>query len=437
MFGKREKFVGIDISKHKSLTKDRPIEEVDMPASVTVPLAMHIGKPAEAVVEVGDKVKVGTLIGEAQGTISAHVHSPVSGEVTAIEEIESFRGENSAIVIKNDGNYDDELMEDITEDINEESLADRLLEAGITGKGGAGFPTAVKYKMEKHETDYLIVNGAECEPYSTTDYRVMIEYAPEIIAVMDKIMSIYTIDEAYIAVENHMEEAIEALTSAIKESGHDDIHVRVLPDTYPQGHAGLQIREVLGIEIEEGKRSGDVGVLQSNVSTVKAMYDAVFLGKALTSRVVTVTGPLVKEPRNLMVPMGMSVSELLDQCGGLKDGNALYINGGPMMGKPFDNLDIPVDKDTTTILVMEEVEVDEEMNCIRCADCIKYCPVNLQPVLLSNAYKDAHYDQALPLRGGSCISCGVCTYVCPSRIPLLDNIQKLNKKWKEMQANED
>lgn len=393
--------------------------------------------PQKAVVEIGDKVKVGTLIGEGQGAISAHVHAPISGQVTAIEEIENFRGKTQAVVIENDEKYEEELLEDITDHIDEVSLADRLRDAGMTGKGGAGFPTAVKYKMEKHETDFLVVNGAECEPYSTTDYRVMIEHAPEIVKMMAKLNDIYEVDEAYIAVENHMKEAISALDAAIKDSGSKNIFISVLPDSYPQGHVGLQVREVLGIEMEDGKRTGDVGVLQSNVSTIKAMYDAVFLGQAFTSRVITVTGPLVKEPKNLLAPMGMTVEDLLDQCGGVTSPDPFYINGGPMMGRPFDNLNIPVDKDTTTILVMEEQETEEESACIRCAACIQHCPVNLQPVLISNAYKDGHYDQALPLRSTTCISCGVCTYVCPARIPLLENVQAMNTKWKEMQSNEN
>lgn len=235
----------------------------------------------------------------------------------------------------------------------------------------------------------------------------MIEHAPEIIKMMAKLNEIYEVDEAYIAVENHMKEAISALDAAIKDSGSKNIFISVLPDSYPQGHVGLQVREVLGIEMEDGKRTGDVGVLQSNVSTIKAMYDAVFLGQAFTSRVITVTGPLVQEPKNLLAPMGMTVGDLLDQCGGVTSPDPFYINGGPMMGPPFDNLNIPVDKDTTTILVMGEQETEEETACIRCAACIQHCPVNLQPVLISNAYKDGHYDQALPLRSTTCISCGV------------------------------
>lgn len=422
---------GIKIPKKKDFTNKLKVEESKTPKLLYFPMAMHIGKPAEKCVDVGDKVKVGTLLGLGEEGVTASVHSSVSGEVKEIKEMETFRGEIETIVIENDFNYDEETLKVLDKDITPEDFTKRLRESGITGKGGAGFPTAIKYQEEKEKIKYLVVNGAECEPYSTTDLRVMIEYSDEIIKAMKLIMETYDIESAHIAIEESGKEAISNLEKSI-EANNIDIKIHTLPNDYPQGHAGLQIREVLGIEIEEDQRSGDVGILQSNVSTIKAIHDAFFLGKPLTQRIITVTGELIENPKNLMVKVGTPVKDIIDECGGLKDEKVLMINGGPMMGKSFDDTSFPADKDTTTLLFIEEKEIKKETECIRCAKCIEVCPVALQPIVISNAYKSNRPDQVLPLRSNSCISCGSCTYVCPANIPLLENIQKLNKEWEEI-----
>lgn len=422
---------GAEIPKYKDHTKNLPIERADSPAQVVIPLGMHIGKPAKAVVDEKDKVKKGSVIGEAEDGVSTNVHATISGTVIAIEERNTFRGEQLCVIIENDGTGEEKTLDPL-ESIDEETFSARLEEAGITGKGGAGFPTALKYKTEAKKVGYLVVNGTECEPYSTTDYRVMLEYTEEILAMIAKIMDVYTLEEAHIAVEDHMDDVIARFEQFIQEKEYASIYVSILPSTYPQGHAGLQIRQVLGIEIETGQRSGDVGVLQSNVSTIKAMYDAIFSNRPFTERVITVTGPRLSSPKNLLVPLGVSVQSLLDQCGGLT-GEYTLINGGPMMGKAFENLDIPVDKDTTTITALDKIEEPARSACIRCAKCIENCPVRIQPIHISNAYENGEYEKAVSLKSDICISCGVCTFSCPARIPLLDNIQKLNEKWKEMQ----
>lgn len=432
MFWQSKRKLGIHIPKNKDQTKNKPSRPVTPPAQVTIPLGMHIGKPSTLKVAVGDHVCKGTLIGESADGISANVHASISGKVIAIEEKDSFRGEQTAVIIENDFTDEEVLLDHRSLPKTPEEFTKILHQAGITGKGGAGFPASIKYKLDKKAAEYLVVNGAECEPYSTTDHRVMLEYAEELIDVICLISDIYDLKESYLAMEGHMEEPMERLNQAILKKGRSNIRIKVLSDTYPQGHAGLQIRSVLGIEIENDQRSGDVGVLQSNVSTIKAIYDAVFLQKSYTSRIITVSGEKINNPDNLMVPCGTLVQHLIEDCGGIKDGDCTLINGGPMMGKRFENTEIPVDKDTTTILVTEKVVEKERSECIRCAKCVDHCPVNLEPISISNAYENRYYTMAPDLNSDVCIACGLCTYICPANIPLLANIQSMNEKWEEL-----
>ncbi len=430
IFNKYEN-TGVSLPKNKEATKDKESVPSSPPKYLYFPMQMHIGRPAEVNVEIGDEVKIGTIVGCGGEGITANVHSSVSGKVVDIKEMDSLRGMAETVVVENDFKDETDYMEPLGPDTDIDTFAERLRDAGITGKGGAGFPAAVKYEEERDKMHYLVINGAECEPYSTTDHRVMVEHADEIIKTMTLISKLYHIDEAHIAVEHPMVEAIHALKQEIKAQ---DSHVRVhaLGDRYPRGHAGLQIREVLGIEIEEGERSGDVGVLQSNVSTVKAIHDAVFEGKPLYERIMTVTGPKIREPKNLRIRIGTPIEHAMEECGGLVDNDVTMIDGGPMMGRMFDNVKVPINKDTTTLLFLDKKMKEEETNCIRCARCIDHCPVGLQPVFISNAYKANRIDMVPSLKSESCISCGVCTYVCPANIPLLKNIQSLNKKWKEL-----
>lgn len=425
---------GLKVPKNKEATRNLETIESTVPKLLYFPMAMHIGSPAQVRVEVGDPVKIGTLLGSADKGISTNVHSSVSGKVVAIEKREVFRGESLCVVVENDAKDDCETIKSKNSPLDPKEFSDIIQKAGITGKGGAGFPTAIKYNIEDNAIEYMVVNGSECEPYSTSDLRCMVEYSDEIIQIIQLIAQIYKIERPYIAVEDHMKEAIEQLHKSIEKYQASNIKIYKLPSQYPQGHAGLQIREVLGIEILEGQRSGDIGVLQSNVSTIKAIYDAVFLNRSFIKRIITITGPMIKEPKNLMVRIGTPIIHLIKECGGLLEGEVDMINGGPMMGRLFENTDIPVDKDTTTLLFLEKQMVKKETECIRCARCIDYCPVDLQPIIISNAYRDGDYSKARALRSQSCISCGTCTFVCPANIPLLANIQALNQKYKEIKS---
>ncbi len=433
----KDDFKGLDIPNNKEATKDKAVEIAAVPKKLYFPMSMHIGAPAKVEVKEGDSVKIGTLLGSSDGEISTNIHSSVSGTVTKIEESSSFRGESKTVIIENNNKEEIEyLPERKIEELTPDILSNIIDKAGITGKGGAGFPASVKYNMKQEETRFLVINGSECEPYSTTDYRCMIEFNEEIIQIIRTIVEVYTIEKAYIAIEDHMTEAIACLEKVIKSQEAEHIYIHKLSSEYPQGHAGLQIQKVLGIEIEEGQRSGDVGILQSNVSTIKAIYDAVYKRESLVKRIITVTGPMIHNPKNLMVRIGTRVEELIEECGGLKEGETEMINGGPMMGRSFTDTSIPVDKDTTTLLFLEKKEQKSEKSCIRCARCVDNCPVALQPIIIRNSYINGRYDRVPELRSESCISCGVCTYICPADIELLESIQALNKKWKDMKNDE-
>ncbi len=419
---------GAKIPHHKEKTRDLNVESIKAPKYLYYSMAMHIGKPAKPVVLVGDIVKIGTLLGESEGGISANIHSSVSGKVLSIDEDDGFRGESESITVENDYKDEKVKLDDLGDDISIEEFTNRLQEAGITGKGGAGFPAHIKYKLDKHEAEYLLINGAECEPYSTADHRCMVEYADEIIKITNLIMKMYHVNETYIAIEDQMPESKQALDKAINNSQSKNIKVYELPSLYPQGHAALQIDKVLGIEIKERERSGDVGVLQSNVSTIKSIHDAVFKNEPFSKRIITVTGPMIKNPKNVMARIGTKVDHIVEECGGFHDGERINITGGPMMGKSFDNLNLSIDKDTTTLLFLKKHPKAEEKPCIRCARCIDHCPVSLQPILISSAYRTREYDMGIALKSESCINCGICSYICPSKINLLDDIQNLNKK---------
>lgn len=424
---------GVKVDKHKERTKDKPVENIPTPNKVYIPMLMHTGKPAERQVKIGEHVDIGTLLGVFDGKVSASIHSSVSGEVQDILEMETFRGKAEVVIIKHDGTDSEaEPMETLTKEVSVEDFVERLSDAGITGKGGAGFPTSVKFDAEESKMKFLVVNGSECEPYSTTDHRIMVEHAEEVTQMMDLIIDTYSLKTGYIAIEAHMHDAVDAIKRAIEKFDNKRIELHLLGNRYPKGHSGLQIQDVTGIMIPEGKRAGSVGVLQSNVSTLKAMYDAFFQGKPFTRRVVTVTGPCIQEAKNLSIPMGTPVSAVIEHCGGLLGDQMTMINGGPMMGKSFDDTDLPVDKDTTTLLFLGEKDVPEASACIRCGRCIDVCPVALQPIMIHDAHENQEVYRVPELRSQSCISCGSCTYICPSNIPLLKSIQALNKQWEEM-----
>ncbi len=432
---------GVHVPGYKEKTRDMPIADGPDAQELVFPMKMHTGVPATACVKVGDKVKVGTLIGKGRGYISAHIHSSVSGRVRCIEERQSFRGKSTAVVVDNDRRDEEERLEPLEQDTTPEKFFERLRDAGLTGKGGAGFPTHVKLNPQNSDGQRrILINGVECESYSTTDHRVILEYPEEILRATEWMRRLFHARHNVIAVEDDKPDAIERLQRTANDLHYRDIEIREVKGLYPQGDQGTLYRTVFGREIPFGKNPNDIGLLTANVSTVKAVYDAVFLGRPLVERVITVTGPAIAEPQNVLSRIGTPVRELIAFCGGLRSEPGKLVNGGLMMGRPFNDLNIPVVKDTTTILCMDATarELPQERPCIRCAKCVDVCPVNLQPVLISNAWRKGRIGRCRRLKATTCIRCGCCTYICPSKIPLLEDIQsavaEIDKGEKEQES---
>lgn len=436
-------FMGKHGGSHPEENKDRTrnvgITAAGVPKELVFPVSMHIGKPAKPVVEVGDEVKIGTLLAEADGKISAPVHSSVSGKVIKIEKRQTQSGMADCIVIENDGKdtFIDSIKEQ--EEISDPKvILEKVVSAGIVGMGGASFPTAVKLDPPPGSTiDTLIVNGAECEPYSTSDYRVMLEHTDEIIKGIDVVRKLLPkLKIVYIAVEDNKQEAIRTLSDAVKD--FTDITVKTLRTMYPQGSEKNLIKNLTGREVRPGGLPSEVGTLVMNISTVRAVYRAVKLGEPLYQRVISVSGSPVKEPRNLLVRIGTPVESLLHDCGGFKEDPAKILSGGPMMGRALADVSVPIVKAMTAITVLnaKEAKTGEESDCIMCSECINVCPVNLQPILISEAFKRGDVDKAKALGAMDCIECGNCSYICPSKIPLLENIREAKAAIKAQQQKE-
>ena len=393
------------------------IVELSAPPRVIIPLSQHIGAPAKALVQKGDYVKVGQMIGEAGGFVSAPVHSSVSGTVVGVEKCLLANGmEVSAIVIDND--YKDEWTElhpsDHPETLTPKELADIVRAAGIVGMGGATFPTSVKLSPPPGKTvEKLVINGAECEPYLTADHRLMLEKAAGIIDGIRLMMLALDVKEAIIGVENNKMDAVAALTEAAKAA--EGIVVKALPVRYPQGGEKQLVYATTRRKVPCGALPLEVGCVVCNVGTCFAIHEAIRLGKPLIERVTTVGG-LVNNPGNFLVRIGTPIEALLDACGGMKPGVKQFINGGPMMGQAMSRTDIPVTKGCSGILALgEEAEEPLESACIRCGRCIQACPMLLAPAQLDNAIRADDFEAAEKLGVMNCMECGACTFVCPAK----------------------
>ena len=391
--------------------------ELSAPPRVIIPLSQHIGAPAKALVQKGDYVKVGQMIGEAGGFVSAPVHSSVSGTVVGVEKCLLANGmEVSAIVIDND--YKDEWTElhpsDHPETLTPKELADIVRAAGIVGMGGATFPTSVKLSPPPGKTvEKLVINGAECEPYLTADHRLMLEKAAGIIDGIRLMMLALDVKEAIIGVENNKMDAVAALTEAAKAA--EGIVVKALPVRYPQGGEKQLVYATTRRKVPCGALPLEVGCVVCNVGTCFAIHEAIRLGKPLIERVTTVGG-LVNNPGNFLVRIGTPIEALLDACGGMKPGVKQFINGGPMMGQAMSRTDIPVTKGCSGILALgEEAEEPLESACIRCGRCIQACPMLLAPAQLDNAIRADDFEAAEKLGVMNCMECGACTFVCPAK----------------------
>ncbi len=399
------------------------IQCIDAEDIMVYPLSQHIGAPAKAVVAVGDRVLKGQLIAEAGGFISAPVFSSVSGTVKAIENRPVVNGNNDeCIIIEND--RENETVSDFGKDrsldsLSAEDIVDIIKKAGIVGLGGAGFPTGVKVSPKNaNHIDTVIINGSECEPYLTSDYRLMLERNEEIIKGIKAVLKALPNAKAVIGIENNKPEAIKALDE--KTSGEDKISVCPLKTKYPQGGERQLIYAITGRKINSKMLPADKGCIVLNTASCYAIYEAVYKNMPLIHKVMTITGEAVQSPCNVDVPLGVSHSYVLEKCGGAKDDVVKFISGGPMMGMAMSSLDVPVVKTSSSILAFskDDVAALPQSACIHCGRCVKACPQILVPQMMAKAVRGQNMDRFDELGGMECIECGCCTYVCPAKIPL-------------------
>lgn len=423
------KIGGIHPPENK-LSTDRPIEKLDIPAQVIIPLSQSLGAPSIAVVAKGDVVKVGQLIAKGEAFISSNIHSSVSGKVLKIDQTMDQSGyRRPAVFINVDG---DEWMGDIdrSPDLKKEILASKeeiikkVQEFGIVGLGGATFPSHVKLMVPKgKKAEVLLINGVECEPYLTADHRLMLEKGEELMVGIQILMKGLDVKRAIIGVENNKLDAIEHLRNIAKD--FEGIEVEALKVQYPQGGEKQLIDAVLGRQVPSGKLPIEVGAVVNNVGTAFAVYEAVQKNKPLIERIVTITGKSVRQPGNYMVRIGSSLNGLIEIAGGLPEDTGKVVSGGPMMGKALNSLDVPVVKGTSGVLLFKEKEARrvEPTNCIRCGKCITVCPMGLEPVLIAQYAELEMWEEVEAERAMDCIECGSCQYTCPAGRPLLDYIR--------------
>ena len=417
---------GIHVPEHKELSEHKPIERATLPEKVVIPVHQNIGAPAKPVVSVGDKVKVGDKVADAGGFVSVPMHASVSGEVTALAQHHhpALGKRVLAIEITSDGedlwvDMDPFPVEQIST-LSPDDIKEKVTNAGIVGMGGAAFPTHVKLSPPKDKkiTTYLL-NGAECEPYLTCDDRLMIERPKDVVRGLRLMMRAGGVSEGIIGIEENKPDAIEAVGNEVKKD--PAISLVVLKVKYPQGAEKQLINAIAGRQVPSGGLPMDAGVGINNVGTAVAVADAVLRGKPFVERAVTVTGHGVAEPKNLLVRIGTSFSDLIEQCGGFSGLPGKVIMGGPMMGIAQYSLDVPVLKGTSGILVMrdDEVEVADYETCIRCGACVRACPMGIVPSRLGMLAESWEFDQAKAENILDCVECGCCTYVCPSKRPMV------------------
>ena len=411
---------------YKSATNTKPIEAMPAPDQVILPVSMHIGAPAKPIVKVGDTVDMGQPIAEAGGFVSAPVHATVSGKVIAVEPRLHQNGSKvMSIVIEND--KEDRLHEsvhpyDFASMTNEERI-ECIRSAGMVGHGGATFPTHVKIQSGIGKCDTIIVNGAECEPYITSDHRLLLERPEEVVGGLKMLADIMGVQNAIIAIEENKTDTFPKIEELIK----DDNRLKLYPlkCKYPQGAEKQLINACTGREVPSGKLPADAGCAVFNVDTTGAIYRRVTTGMPVVRRVVTVSGSAIANPKNLESRIGTPIEKLIDVCGGFKEAPNKLLAGGPMMGVAQFSLEVPVMKGTNAFLAFcgEEDKRVEEPNCIRCGKCINACPMHLMPMMM-NAYGNAgDYDKCVELGAMDCIECGSCAYVCPARIQLVQRFR--------------
>lgn len=426
--GKRYPY-GIHVPDRKEFSNEKPIENMPYPNKVYLSMQQHIGAPAIPVVNVGDKVKIGQIVGKENGVVSANVLASIAGTVVDICDIKNGLGQiQKHVVIENDFSNEVEKFPAL-ENFDNQSIINRIRDCGIVGLGGAGFPTAVKL-TPKNQLDVLIINGAECEPYLNCDYRLMLEKTEEIYQGIKLVAKILNVNKIIFGIEANKPKAIELF------SNYPDIDVCVLKKQYPMGSEKHLIYSATGRKVPVGKMPFDIGCCVQNIKTVIACYEAVYLNLPLNEIVVTVSGKGIENAKNVRVPLGTSYDDLIAYCGGEKDACKI-VTGGPMMGKALINTTHFVRKTDSGLLLLTSNESDSRQptNCINCTMCAKNCPMRLMPMYIEAYALAGDFKNAEKYGAMNCLECGSCAFNCPAKRPLVQSITYAKAKIKEMKQN--
>ncbi len=425
---------GIHPPYNKQFTDKLPIDVMPAPKEVVLPMSMHIGAPCTPIVEAGQYVHAGEIVGKAEAFVSANVHASVSGTVKAVERRLTASGRKEmCVVIENDfkDDFTDQIDKHDPEKLTTEDIIELISQAGTVGLGGATFPTKVKLLPPKDaKIDYIIINGAECEPYLTSDHALMRQTPEKVIGGLKILMKVLGLEKGYIGIEDNKPDAIDAITNA----ADDSIEIYSLETKYPQGSEKHLITAITGREVPSGALPAAAGCIVSNAATAAAVYDAVTEGIPVIERVITVTGSGIKTPKVLKFRIGTSVAEIIEFCGGLTDDIAKVILGGPMMGPALFDTNVPAIKGSSGILCLnaKDAYIEQPSNCIKCAKCTTVCPMGLMPLYIG-AYSDQRrFDKCEEYNALDCIECGCCAFTCPARRPLVAEIRIAKKEINDL-----
>ena len=424
---------------HRKSTRKVPALRMEPPKTVEIPMSMHIGAPATPIVKVGDLVKVGQKIGEQNGYISSPVFASVSGKVTKIVDFLLHNGTKTpAVIIESDGEMavDEGIAPPIVN--SREDLIAAIRDSGIVGLGGAGFPTYVKFDVDPARIDYLVINGAECEPYVTSDTLTMVNRADDMAVALKALARHLGIRQVIIGIENNKKTAIRTMREMAKSISECEVSVRSLPSLYPQGGEKVLVYHTTGRVIPTGKLPIDAGCVVINCTTLAAIGAYLQTGMPLVEKCVTVDGGCVREPRNVIAPIGTAIRELFEVCGGLKHEPAKLVYGGPMMGVTVPDDSAPVLKSSNAVLALRarEAKLPKTTNCIRCGACTNHCPFGLAPAAISHCVKLGEVEALEALHVDACMECGCCSFICPANRPLVQRNQLGKAMLKEHKAKE-